>query len=157
MRSPLVLAYSNPPSCLCRVCFYRKLLCSTHVWVLLWPHRYHQKEQALSELALTIARQSLWEPYEAEERVPSEGNIMYFGLSVVCTAHKKAKNHSRVLDEILLFVLFGILGAPKKEKKQLTVSPVARQMLRKQASPSPTGTLDHPFSQSIPPWLLNVW
>lgn len=117
MRSPLVLAYSNPPSCLCRVYFHRKLPCSTHVWVRLWPHRYHRKEQTLSEMALTITRQSLQGPYEAEERVPREGSIMSFDLSVVCIAQEKAKNHSRVLDGVLLNCL-SLLGSWELQRRK---------------------------------------
>lgn len=73
--------------------------------------------EALLELALTLARQSLQEPYEAEERVPSEGSIMHFGLFVVYIAQEKAKNHSRVLDEVSLNCL-SLLGSWELQRRK---------------------------------------
>lgn len=64
-------------------------------WVQLKPHRYCQIEQAPSELALTIAQQSLQEPYEAEERVPNEGRWYVWAFLLYAYAQEKAKNHGR--------------------------------------------------------------
>lgn len=87
------------------------------LWVLLSPYRFHQKEQAPAELALTVAQQSLQEPYEAEERVPNEGSITCFVLCVVCICPRKAKNHNGVLDEVALDGLL-FLGASAHQSRR---------------------------------------